>query len=79
MRASIFLASLGPTFVATPALAAPAPLWTLNKATSKIGFVAAMNGQAIDRRWFGVGQGQFAGTEAVAANVRVNLVIGAWR
>ncbi|WBO24516.1 YceI family protein [Sphingomonas abietis] len=31
----------------------------------------------IDRRWFGVGQGQFAGTEAVAANVRIDIVINA--
>ncbi|QJU59166.1 YceI family protein [Sphingomonas sp. AP4-R1] len=184
--------SLVPVLFATallsaPAVAAPAPNWTLDKATSKIGFVASMNGQAIpgsfrrfdtriafdpanlagssvvavidtgsaatgdatrdeslpgedwfsakafpratfkasqfnaigpnryvangtltirnttrpvslpfqlavdgrqarmrgsltlDRRWFGVGQGQFAGTEAVAANVRVDLVVNATR
>lgn len=33
----------------------------------------------IDRRWFGVGQGQFAGTDAVAANVRVDVAIDAHR
>jgi polyisoprenoid-binding protein YceI len=39
---------------------------------------ARMNGSlTIDRRWFGVGQGQFAGTEAVAANVRVNVSLSA--
>jgi hypothetical protein len=31
----------------------------------------------IDRRWFGVGQGQFAGTDAVAAAVKVNVSIQA--
>jgi polyisoprenoid-binding protein YceI len=41
---------------------------------------AQMRGNlTIDRRWFGVGQGQFAGTEAVAANVRVNIAINAHR
>jgi hypothetical protein len=37
----------------------------------------------IDRRWFGVGQGQFATPDAVAANVKVNIAIAArkvgWR
>ena len=33
----------------------------------------------IDRRWFGVGRGQFASTDAVAANVRVNVTIQAAR
>jgi polyisoprenoid-binding protein YceI len=41
---------------------------------------AQMRGSlTIDRRWFGVGQGQFAGTDAVAANVRVNVAIDAHR
>lgn len=39
---------------------------------------AQMRGSlTIDRRWFGVGQGQFAGTEAVAANVRIDVAINA--
>lgn len=33
----------------------------------------------IDRRWFGVGEGQFAGIDAIAANVRVNIAINARR
>lgn len=33
----------------------------------------------IDRRWFGIGQGQFATPDAVAANVRVNVSIEATR
>lgn len=33
----------------------------------------------IDRRWFGVGQGQFAGTEAVAAAVRIDIAVNAHR
>lgn len=41
---------------------------------------ASMRGSlTIDRRSFGVGQGQFAGTEAVAANVRIDIVIEAQR
>lgn len=43
-----------------------------NKAKMRSTFV-------IDRRWFGIGQGQFAGTNTVAANVRVNVVINAHR
>lgn len=185
MRLSLILPLLAPAFVAAPALAAPAPLWTINKPSSKVAFVASMNGGAIngafrhfdtriafdpanlagssvvavidtgsastgdatrdealpgedwfsakafpratfkatqfkplgtgrylaigtlairgvarpvslpfqlsiagkqahmqgsltiDRRWFGVGQGQFAGTDAVAANVRIDLTINA--
>jgi polyisoprenoid-binding protein YceI len=39
---------------------------------------AQMRGSlTIDRRWFEVGQGQFAGTDAVAANVRVDIAINA--
>jgi polyisoprenoid-binding protein YceI len=42
--------------------------------------LAVMRGSlTIDRRSFGVGQGQFAGTEAVAANVRVDVTIEATR
>lgn len=42
--------------------------------------LAVMRGSlTIDRRAFGVGQGQFAGTEAVAANVRVDIAIEATR
>jgi polyisoprenoid-binding protein YceI len=38
------------------------------------GTTAQMRGTVtIDRRWFGVGQGQFATTDAVAANVKVNV------
>ncbi|AYO75675.1 MULTISPECIES: YceI family protein [Sphingobium] len=41
---------------------------------------ARMQGSlVIDRRWFGVGRGQFASTDAVAANVRVNVTIQAAR
>lgn len=41
---------------------------------------AQMQGQLmLDRRWFGVGQSQFAGVDAVAANVRVNVAINAHR
>lgn len=48
-------------------------------------FQLAINGNAaqmrgiltIDRRWFGVGQGQFAGVDAVAAAVKVNITINA--
>ena len=41
---------------------------------------AQMRGSlTIDRRWFGVGQGQFAGTDAVAANVRIDVAIDAHR
>jgi polyisoprenoid-binding protein YceI len=44
------------------------------------GTKAQMRGSlTIDRRWFGVGQGQFAGTDAVAANVRVDVAINAHR
>jgi polyisoprenoid-binding protein YceI len=44
------------------------------------GNAAQMHGSVtIDRRWFGVGQGQFAGTDAVAANVRVDVTINATR
>lgn len=185
LLAAVLLAA--PVLGAAPALAAPAPAWTVNKAASKVAFVASMNGQpingsfrrfdariafdpanlpgssviaqidtgsamtgdasrdqslptpdwfntkafpvatfrstqfkalggnryaatgtlsirgvsrpvtlpfqlaiagkqarmqgtlTIDRRWFGVGQGQFAGTEAVAANVRVAISITAQR
>jgi polyisoprenoid-binding protein YceI len=39
---------------------------------------ARMDGSlSIDRRWFGVGQGQFAGTESVGAAVRINVTIAA--
>jgi len=42
------------------------------------GNAAQMRGSVtIDRRWFGVGQGQFAGTDAVAAAVKVNVSIQA--
>lgn len=42
------------------------------------GNVAQMRGSVtIDRRWFGVGQGQFATPDAVAANVMVNIAIRA--
>ncbi|MET0363739.1 MAG: YceI family protein [Sphingobium sp.] len=42
------------------------------------GNAAAMQGAlTIDRRWFGVGQGQFAGVESVAANVTVKIAIKA--
>lgn len=44
MRYALLLAAL----VATPALAAPAPSWAFNKAKSRLGFVASMNGQAIN-------------------------------
>lgn len=41
---------------------------------------ARMQGNlTLDRRWFGVGQGQFAGTEAVAAQVRITITINAQR
>ena len=41
---------------------------------------AQMRGSlTIDRRWFGVGQGQFTETEVVAANVRVIIAINAHR
>jgi polyisoprenoid-binding protein YceI len=41
---------------------------------------ASMRGSlTIDRRSFGVGQGQFAGTEAVAANIRIDVAIEAQR
>src|ERR1700741_938814 len=39
---------------AAPAIAAPAPSWTADKAHSRVGFVASMNGQAINgsfRSW----------------------------
>jgi polyisoprenoid-binding protein YceI len=42
------------------------------------GNTAQMRGTlTIDRRWFGVGQGQFAGPDTVAAAVKVNLTISA--
>jgi polyisoprenoid-binding protein YceI len=42
------------------------------------GSAAQMRGTVtIDRRWFGVGQGQFATPDAVAANVKVNIAIAA--
>jgi len=42
------------------------------------GTVAQMRGTVtIDRRWFGVGQGQFATPDAVAANVKVNVALAA--
>lgn len=45
-----------------------------------VGNKAQMRGAlTIDRRWFGVGQGQFAGVDAVAANVRVDIAINAHR
>lgn len=41
---------------------------------------AQMHGTVtIDRRWFGVGQGQFASADAVAADVQVNVAIVAHR
>ena len=44
------------------------------------GSKAQMRGSlTIDRRWFGIGQGQFDGTEAVAANVRINIAVNAHR
>ena len=40
------------------------------------GKAAQMRGTVIiDRRWFGVGQGQFATPDAVAANVKVDIAI----
>lgn len=42
------------------------------------GNTAQMRGTlTIDRRWFGVGQGQFVSPETVAATVKVNLTISA--
>ncbi|KQM96563.1 YceI family protein [Sphingomonas sp. Leaf25] len=42
------------------------------------GNVAQMRGTlTIDRRWFGVGQGQFASPDSVAANVKINIAIHA--
>jgi polyisoprenoid-binding protein YceI len=42
------------------------------------GNVAQMRGTVtIDRRWFGVGQGQFASPDSVAAAVKVNIAITA--
>lgn len=42
------------------------------------GAAAQMRGSVtLDRRWFGVGQGQFATPDAVAANVKVNIAITA--
>jgi polyisoprenoid-binding protein YceI len=42
------------------------------------GNAARMRGTlTIDRRWFGVGQGQFATPSTVAANVQINLAIDA--
>jgi polyisoprenoid-binding protein YceI len=44
------------------------------------GDVATMHGAlTLDRRVFGVGQGQFAGTETVAAAVRVDIMVAAKR
>jgi polyisoprenoid-binding protein YceI len=40
--------------LAGPAIAAPAPVWVVDKARSKLGFSAAMNGRSFDgvfRRW----------------------------
>lgn len=34
--------------IAAPAIAAPAPFWTIDKAKSQVGFVASMSGQAIN-------------------------------
>lgn len=42
------------------------------------GDTAQMRGSlTIDRRWFGVGQGQFASPASVAANVKINIAINA--
>lgn len=42
------------------------------------GNAAQMRGtMTIDRRWFGVGQGQFSTPDAVAANVKINIAITA--
>ncbi len=42
------------------------------------GNAAQMRGTlTIDRRWFGVGQGQFATPDTVAANVKINIAINA--
>ncbi|WP_214197602.1 YceI family protein [Novosphingobium profundi] len=44
------------------------------------GKLAHMDGNlTIDRRWFGIGQGQFAGTEAVAGAVKVSVALNATR
>lgn len=46
---SVSLGALGAlTLLAVPALAAPAPSWTADKPSSRVAFVATMNGQAIN-------------------------------
>jgi polyisoprenoid-binding protein YceI len=45
---AIAAAAAAAALIVTPALAAPAPAWTVDKAASKLGFTGSMNGQAFN-------------------------------